>query len=111
MENGNGHISKRGIEHAVEHFSKTVDLARAERSPTFFMPALKYLSASSIALEPLRCASFVVVNLRWDSHPQECAHAGRPMKRGRLASPFAALGLGLAQPPPPCSPSVILFVT
>src|SRR5271167_4036470 len=40
-ENGNGHISTRGIEHAMEHFSKAVDLARAERIPTFFMPALK----------------------------------------------------------------------
>src|SRR5260370_28143975 len=57
MENGNGHISTRGIEHAVEHFSKAVDLARAERSPTFFMPALKYLSASSITSEPLRCVA------------------------------------------------------
>jgi hypothetical protein len=28
----------------------------------------------------LRFASFVVINLRWDLHPQECAHAGRTKK-------------------------------
>ena len=29
----------------------------------------------------LRFASFVVINLRRDLHPQECAHAGRTMKK------------------------------
>ena len=28
----------------------------------------------------LRFASFAVINLRWDLHPQECAHAGRTRK-------------------------------
>jgi hypothetical protein len=28
----------------------------------------------------LRFASFAVINLRWDLHPQECAHAGRTKK-------------------------------
>jgi len=31
----------------------------------------------SVALMQLRFASFVVINLRRDLHPQECAHAGR----------------------------------
>jgi hypothetical protein len=30
----------------------------------------------------LRFASFAVINLRRDSHPQECARAGRTMKNG-----------------------------
>jgi hypothetical protein len=29
----------------------------------------------------LRFASFAVINLRWDFHPQECARAGRTQKR------------------------------
>ena len=29
----------------------------------------------------LRFASFAVINLRWDLHPQECARAGRTRKR------------------------------
>jgi hypothetical protein len=37
----------------------------------------------SVALMQLRFASFVVTNLRWDLHPQECAHAGRTTKKGR----------------------------
>jgi hypothetical protein len=76
MENGNGHISTRGIEHAVEHFSKAVDLARAERSPTFFMPALKYLSASSITSEPLRC---VALRSSWSTYGGTCTHKSAPM--------------------------------
>jgi len=35
----------------------------------------------------LRFASFAVINLRWDLHPQECAHAGRTQKRDPGASP------------------------
>ena len=34
----------------------------------------------SVALMQLRFASFVVINLRRDLHPQVCAHAGRTMK-------------------------------
>ena len=30
----------------------------------------------------LRFTSFVVINLRRDLHPQECAHAGRTKKNG-----------------------------
>jgi hypothetical protein len=30
----------------------------------------------------LRFASFVVINLRRDLHPQECAHAGRTIEKG-----------------------------
>src|SRR5665647_2015625 len=32
-------------------------------------------------LMQLRFTSFVVINLRWDFHPQECAHAGRTIKK------------------------------
>ncbi|WP_217910884.1 hypothetical protein, partial [Paraburkholderia youngii] len=42
------------------------------------------LHASSlrpVALAQLRFASLAVINLRWDLHPQECAHAGRTMKK------------------------------
>ena len=38
----------------------------------------------------LRFASFVVINLRRDLHPQECAHAGRTkQKASRLEGLFA----------------------
>jgi hypothetical protein len=39
----------------------------------------------SVALMQLRFASFAVINLREDFHPQECARAGRTMKKPRLA--------------------------
>ena len=50
-----------------------------------FYPVLVYrlavsLHASfprSVTLTQLRFTSFVVINLRRDLHPQECAHAGR----------------------------------
>ena len=53
-----------------------------------FYPVLVYqLAASlhasfphSVALMQLRFASFAVINLRRDLHPQECAHAGRTRK-------------------------------
>src|ERR1700680_3361391 len=35
----------------------------------------------SVALMQLRFASLVVINSRWDFHPQECAHAGRTKKK------------------------------
>ena len=38
-------------------------------------------SPPSVALRQLRFASFAVINLRRDFHPQECAHAGRTSKR------------------------------
>src|SRR6266446_2990983 len=34
----------------------------------------------SVALMQLRFTSLVVINSRWDLHPQECAHAGRTKK-------------------------------
>jgi hypothetical protein len=48
MANGSAQIRPNSIDAAVDHFRKAVDLARAEHSPTFFMPALKYLSASTV---------------------------------------------------------------
>ncbi len=37
----------------------------------------------SVTLMQLRFTSFVVINLRRDFHPQECAHAGRTVKKSR----------------------------
>jgi hypothetical protein len=46
----------------------------------------------SVALMQLRFASFVVINLRRDLHPQVCAHAGRTMKKGAEPAPFQETG-------------------
>ena len=40
-------------------------------------------SPHSVALMQLRFASLVVINSRWDLHPQECAHAGRTKRKAR----------------------------
>ena len=40
-------------------------------------------------LPQLRFASFAVINLRWDLHPQECSHAGRTKKKARGHVPLA----------------------
>ena len=47
-------------------------------------------SPQSVALMQLRFASLVVINSRWDLHPQECAHAGRtkPKNPGARAPGF-----------------------
>jgi hypothetical protein len=37
-------------------------------------------SPHSVTLMQLRFTSFAVVSLRWDFHPQDCAHAGRTTK-------------------------------
>ena len=39
-------------------------------------------SPHSVTLMQLRFTSFAVINLRWDFHPQECAHAGRTKRKG-----------------------------
>ena len=39
-------------------------------------------SPHSVTLMQLRFASFAVINLRWDFHPQECARAGRTKQKG-----------------------------
>ena len=47
-------------------------------------------SPHSVALMQLRFTSFAEINLRWEFHPQACAHAGRtktkalPRKEKRL---------------------------
>jgi hypothetical protein len=41
-------------------------------------------SPHSVTLMQLRFASLVVINSRWDFHPQECAHAGRTKEKSRL---------------------------
>ena len=45
-------------------------------------------SPHSVALMQLRFASLVVINSRWDLHPQECAHAGRTKQKRRPEAPF-----------------------
>ena len=49
----------------------------------------------SVALMQLRFASFAVIRLRRDFHPQECAQCWAHQKKRRLAAPFRH-GLGLA---------------
>ena len=44
-------------------------------------------SPQSVTLMQLRFASLAVINLRWDFHPQECAHAGRTKKRAPEGMP------------------------
>jgi len=41
-------------------------------------------SPHSVTLVQLRFTSFIVINLRRDLHPQECAHAGRTKQNGPL---------------------------
>src|SRR6266542_4025544 len=49
-------------------------------------------SPHSVTLMQLRFASLVVINSRWDLHPQECAHAGRTKRKGRdFSRPFVVL--------------------
>src|SRR5439155_5356313 len=45
--------------------------------------SLRASSPHSVALMQLRFASLIVINSRWDFHPQECAHAGRTRKKPR----------------------------
>jgi hypothetical protein len=45
-------------------------------------------SPHSVTLMQLRFASFAVINLRWDFHPQECARAGRTRKKPALRRLF-----------------------
>ena len=62
------------------------------RSPCSATPSMRFLFIGSrftlhasfphsVALMQLRFASFVVINLRRDLHPQVCAHAGRTNKK------------------------------
>jgi pimeloyl-ACP methyl ester carboxylesterase len=48
MANGQGKISTAGIDRAVDHFKRAVNLSKASRSDMLFLPALKYLSASTV---------------------------------------------------------------
>nr|CUV14462.1 conserved protein of unknown function [Ralstonia solanacearum] len=48
-------------------------------------------SPRSVTLTQLRFASFAVINLRWDLHPRECAHAGRTQRK--TPTPF---GIGVS---------------
>ena len=51
----------------------------------------------SVALMQLRFASFAVINLRRDLHPQECARAGRTRKMGGIPEDPAQKTQGLCQ--------------
>ncbi|AET95061.1 hypothetical protein BYI23_D015510 (plasmid) [Burkholderia sp. YI23] len=48
IANGSGKPSTDGIDRAVEHFYKAIQLSKTARSDTLFLPALKYLSASTV---------------------------------------------------------------
>src|SRR6266702_4849318 len=65
---------------------------------TAFYPVLVHRPAASlhasfphsVALMQLRFTSLVVINSRWNLHPQECAHAERTKQKGRhRGRPFA----------------------
>jgi hypothetical protein len=58
-------------------------------------------SPQSVTLMQLRFTSLVVINLRRDLHPQECAHAGRTKKNG--CPKAAAHSLHLIQKGKSCS--------
>jgi len=74
----------------LDHESFTVTCPLALLGNAFYLVLVHRLAASlhassphSVALMQLRFASFAVINLRRDSHPQECARAGRTGKRPR----------------------------
>ncbi|MGV7240612.1 hypothetical protein ACRXB1_02095, partial [Caballeronia sp. M23-90] len=48
VANGSGKPATTGIDRAVDHFFKAIELSRAVRSDMLFLPALKYLSASTV---------------------------------------------------------------
>ena len=68
----------------IDHESFAVSGPLALLASAFFPVLVNRLAASlhassshSVALMQLRFASFAVINLRRDLHPQECARAGR----------------------------------
>jgi hypothetical protein len=78
---------------------------------TAFYPVLVHQPAASlhassphsVALMQLRFASLVVINSRWDLHPQECAHAGRTKKTPGGFPP--GVRSHIARAPDPLAPS------
>lgn len=63
-----------------------LELHRAQPMPYLvlvyrFAASLHASLPRSVALSPLRFASFAVVNSWSDLHPQDCAHAARKMKK------------------------------
>jgi len=74
----------------LEHQSFAVAGLLALLGSAFYPVLVHRLAASlhasspqSVTLMQLRFASFAVINLRWDFHPQECARAGRTKKPAR----------------------------
>ena len=89
----------------LRHFALITRASRSwARSPCSAAPSIRFLFIGSqitlhasfphsVTLMQLRFTSFVVINLRRDFHPQECAHAGRTHEKGEAAaSPFAFPG-------------------
>ena len=71
----------------LDHESFAVSCPLALLGSAFYPVLVHRLAASlhassphSVTLMQLRFASFAVINLRRDLHPQECAHAGRTKK-------------------------------
>ena len=71
----------------LDHESFVVSCPLALLGSAFYPILVHRLAASlhasspqSVTLMQLRFASFAVINLRWDLHPQECARAGRTKK-------------------------------
>src|SRR5665647_3556035 len=72
---------------SLDHESFAVSCTLALLGNAFYPVLVHRLAASlhassprSVTLPQLRFTSFAVINLRWDLHPQECAHAGRTKK-------------------------------
>lgn len=74
----------------LDHESFAASCPLALLGSAFYPVLVHRLAASlhasfprSVALTQLRFASFAVINLRRDLHPQECAHAGRTKEEPR----------------------------
>ena len=90
----------------LRHFALITRALRfIARSPRSIAPSIRFLFIGSqitlhasfphsVTLMQLRFASFAVINLRRDLHPQECARAGRTRKR-----PPGWGGRSVCQPP------------
>ncbi len=92
----------------LRHFALITKALRFRaRSPCLAAPSIRFLFIGSqfmvhasfphsVTLMQLRFTSFVVINLRRDLHPQECAHAGRTQKSrlcSRLFTSIASLSI------------------
>ena len=81
----------------LDHESFAVSCPLALRGFAFYAVLVHRLAASlhassphSVALMQLRFATLVVISLRRDSHPQECARAGRTKQKAARRPLFAS---------------------